>query len=227
MEKKYKLFDATLRALHEAGALSELILIGSWCQHLYKYAFNDKSDIPALITSDIDFLVPRPHTFKKKINVPDILTRLGFEIVISPVSGYTKYISRDLEIEFLIPDLGKGLDAPRMVKELNIKAQGLRYLTMLQEHVEKLDYNGIPVTIVQPEAYVLHKFLISGRRKKQEKREKDLSAAKQMGEFLIQFEGRIEKMKNLLNDIHPKWKKDILAIIEEQMPVLYERLKKQ
>jgi hypothetical protein len=226
VEERYRLFDKTLRALHNAGALPELVLIGSWCQHIYKFAFDNKNEIPSLITSDIDFLIPYPHTFKKKINVPDIMEGLGFEMVASPVSGYTKYIRRELEVEFLTPEVGRGLDKPRMVKDLNIQAQGLRYLVMLQEHVEKVNYKGIPVTIVQPEAYVLHKFLISGRRKKSIKREKDLSSARQMGEFLMKFADRMEKMNELLNDIHPKWKKDILAIIQEQMPELHEKLKR-
>lgn len=125
MEERYKLFDITLKALHDAGVLSELILIGSWCQHLYKFAFDNANEIPALITSVIDFLIPYPHHIQRKINVPDILLKLGFEIVASPVSGYTKYIRRELEVEFLIPEVGRGSDKPRMVEELSIKAQGL------------------------------------------------------------------------------------------------------
>lgn len=224
MEERYKLFDETLRALHRAGALSGLVLIGSWCQHLYKYAFDNTYEIPALITSDIDFLIPHPHSFKHKINIPDILSELGFEIIGSPVSGYTKYIRRELEVEFLVPEKGRGSDLPRLVRELNVRAQSLRYLEMLQENVEKIDYKGIPVTAAQLEAYVLHKFLISDRRKKADKREKDISAARQMGAYLMMHDDRIKKMKYILDDIHPKWKKDILQAVQKDMPELHNML---
>lgn len=224
MEERYKIFDETLAALHKAGALSELVLIGSWCQHIYKYAFDDPAEIPALITSDIDFLIPHSPRIAKDVNVPDVLSGLGFEMVFSPVEHYAKYIRRELEVEFLVPEIGRGFSRPRVVKELHVNAQGLRYLSMLQEHSETIIYNGIPVTLVRPETFVLHKFLISGRRRKAEKREKDLASAVQLGEYLAQSGHRVSAMKKVLDSIHPKWKSDILNVIKEHSSKLYEML---
>ncbi|TAL35709.1 MAG: hypothetical protein EPN93_09635 [Spirochaetes bacterium] len=224
MEERYRLFDATLASLNEAGALSSLILVGSWCQHLYRFAFGDPEEIPALITSDIDFLIPHHGQITRDINISELLESLGFALVISPVEHFTKYIRRELEVEFLVSETGRGRDKPHDIKKLHINAQGLRYLLMLQENTETLPYKTIPVRLAAAEAYVLHKFLISGKRAKPEKREKDLAAAVQLGEYLVRLEDRAMNMKKILASIHPRWRRDILKTIGEQSVQLYKIL---
>lgn len=224
MEERYRLFDTVLKTLHDEGALAGLILIGSWCQHVYKAVYRNTVEIPALITSDIDFLVPNPPERSREVDVPGILEKLGFEMVASPTGTMIKYIRRELEVEFLTPETGRGTDGPRVIKSLRVRAQGLRYLSMLQEHTGIVNYNGIPVRTARIEAYVLHKYLIGGRRKKKEKKEKDLSAAVQLGEFLMYRDNSIETMKTILKSIHPKWKKDILSSIEMHSINLYSAL---
>ncbi len=75
MEEKSDLFIATLKALQEAGALNELILIGSWCLYFYRIYFENSPEIPVVRTLDIDFLVPNPSRIKKEINIPKILEK--------------------------------------------------------------------------------------------------------------------------------------------------------
>jgi len=157
-------------------------------------------------------------------DVPGILNELGYETATSPVSGHVKYIRRELEVEFLVPEKGRGSDTPRKIQELMVSAQGLRYLNMLQEHTITVDYKGIPVAVVEPAAYALHKFLVSGRRTKKEKMEKDLASAIAMCEYVTHEMCGITTMRDILNSLHPKWKKDILLHIKKHIPELHDSL---
>lgn len=227
MEERFKLFDAVLEALHTSGALASLILIGSWCLHVYRCTYPDSDEIPSLITSDIDFLVPQTQKFTKTIDVSNILKDLGFEIIVSPINGYTKYIRRELEIEFLVPEIGRGKDGPRVIKNLNIDAQALRYLDMLREYTEWIPYRDIPLRVVGIEAYIVHKFLVSGRRKDRNKREKDITSAVQLLEYISKLEARTNKLKYILESLHPRWKRDVIDRIRDNSPSLASLLNLQ
>jgi len=50
----------------------------------------------------------------------------------------------------------------------------------------KASYNGVSINVPEPTAYVLHKFIVSDRRKNQFKREKDIETARQLGEYLLE-----------------------------------------
>ena len=133
MTKQSDLFLDTLNALHKTGALKDIILIGSWCHHFYSIYFNNAPEIPITRTLDIDFLIPNPHRIKKDINIPEILSALGFIPIHSYTTQLTKYAHPDLELEFLTPDLGRGKGSkPYIIPKLHINAQGLRYLNLIQ-----------------------------------------------------------------------------------------------
>lgn len=83
-----------------------------------------------------------------------------------------------MEIEFLISELGRGKNEPYKVKELNINAQGLRYLNLLQKYTIEILFYDINLVVPEPAAFVLHKFIVSDRRQNQTKREKDIKTAK-------------------------------------------------
>ena len=99
---------AVLKALDKSGALEDIILIGSWCQYFYRIYFDYPHRIPAVRTMDVDFLIPNPPRIRKEINVPEILKKLDFVPAHDYPSGYTKYVHPELELDFLIPDLGRG-----------------------------------------------------------------------------------------------------------------------
>jgi hypothetical protein len=56
------------------------------------------------------------------------------------LDGYVKYVHPDLEVEFLIPERGKGRDKPYTIDKFHINAQGLRYLDLLQRHGMETSY---------------------------------------------------------------------------------------
>ena len=50
-------FAEILTQLQDAGALKRLILVGSWCLLVYRHTYDNAPEIPALRTTDLDFLV--------------------------------------------------------------------------------------------------------------------------------------------------------------------------
>lgn len=227
MNKRSNLFLATLNALHKTGVLKDLILIGSWCHHFYRIYFNNTPEIPAVRTLDIDFLVPNPPKVKKEINIPEILETLGFIAEHSYTTGYTKYVHPELELEFLTPDLSKGKgNKPYLISKLHINAQGLRYLNLLQSNTMKIKYKNVEVRIPEPSAYVLHKFIIFERRTKKDKKIRDLQAAKDIGEFLLQNKKQKKKLQDIFTSLPRKWQATIKNNLKNHSETLYEFLTK-
>ena len=214
MEENDNLFFKILSELDKAEILQYLILIGGWCQKLYRLFFNNPVELSSLRTADIDFLIPLPVKINKTIDVPDIFKNLGFDEVFSGLGGYTKYVHPDLEIEFLISESGKGKNKPHLIKELNINAQGLRYLHILQKCTMSITINNIKVIVPKPTAFVLNKLITSTRRENSVKREKDLSTAIELGEYIIDNNKYKIEIKKLYDQLHPRIKKKIFDIIK-------------
>ena len=226
MKRKSDLFFATLHALDKAGALEDIILIGSWCHYFYRQYFKNAPEIPAVRTLDIDFLIPNPPKIKKEVNIPEILERLNFIPMHNYTTGYIKYAHPELELEFLTPDLGSGKgNEPYTIDKLHIKAQGLRFLNFLQSYVMKITHKDITIQIPEPAAYVLHKFIIYKRRTKKQKKDKDLQASKEIGKFLLQKDEQRKRLSEIFNDLPKKWKTKIKDNLREDFPELYELLK--
>jgi len=222
MKKKDNLFFLTIEALHRSGALDELILIGSWCHYFYRGYFNDAPEIPAVRTLDIDFLVPNPRNIKKTINIPKILESLGFDRMQNSMTGYTKYVHPELEVEFLTPDLGRGHGSkPYEIPELHINAQGLRYLNLFKGHITTVKYRTSEVRLPEPAAYVLHKFIVFERRAKKEKMKRDLKAAKDIGEFLLKDAKQRAQLKTIFAELPKKWQKTIINNLKKHSTTLY------
>jgi len=224
MEEKSDLAFAVLESLQKVGILSDLILIGSWCHLFYKHYFNDAPEIPLVRTLDMDFLIPRQRRTHKEVDVPQLLSQMGFETVVSYPSGYKKFIHPDLTVEFLIPELGRGADGVYEIKHLNINAQPLRFLNILQDYVTEINFKGISVKVPEPAAYALHKFIIARRRVKREKAQKDLLAAKEIAEFLIQNDDQKKKLRNIYLSFPKKWQDKIKTSTKEVSPVLFQLL---
>jgi hypothetical protein len=228
MERKGNLFFQILYSLYDAGILEDIILIGSWCHYFYRIYFSNAPEIPLLRTLDIDFLIPNPIKIHKDVNIPEILEKLDFIPQSNFMTGYTKYVHPELELEFLIADLGKGRGSkPYKIPKLHINAQGLRYLSLLQSHTIKIIHKDIIVTVPEPAAYILHKFIIYERRKNHEKKIRDLSSAKQIGEFLLKDKDQRKKIINIFHSLPNKWQKTILQNLKNNSETLFNLLLKQ
>ena len=166
MEKGDEFFYKIIKTLHRENILEQLLLAGGWCQRLYRYYYDNPREISALRTADIDFIIKRPIKKVKKSDVKELLNQIGFEEEFSFPQGYIKYTHSDLEIEFLVSEIGKGSNKPFPVKNLNTNAQRLRYLDLLEKYTFEINFYDIKIEIPQPAAFVINKFIVSLKRKK-------------------------------------------------------------
>lgn len=214
MEEKYELLSAVLKELQAKGILEGMVIVGSWCQYYYRILFKNAPEIPLLRTLDVDFLVPNPARFKRKVDVSELLNSLGFDSDFDYSTGLVKYVHPDLEIQFLTPELGSAKDTPYEIKKLNINAEGLTYMKMLQDYKFSMTHNGITIWLPEPEAYILHKILISPKRKDLAKKEKDLMAAKGIGELCLESETRRRRLQVIYTHLPKKWQRSISSVLE-------------
>ena len=221
MEKEHDLFFAILTRLDKAEVLRNIILIGGWCPLVYKEFFGNPIEISMQRTADLDLLIPNPPRIHKDVDVPLIFEELGFDRKVSLLDGYEKYVHPDIEVEFLTPERGRGRGKPYTIDRLHINAQGLRYLDLIQSHVMKTSYKGIPINVPEPTAYVLHKFIVSDRRKKSFKREKDIETARQLGEYLLEQENQKKEMQKIYLSMPKKWKRDLMKIVRGASEKIY------
>jgi len=224
VEKEHDLFFAILTRLDKAEVLRDIILIGGWCPLVYKEFFGDPLEISMQRTADLDLLIPNPPRIHKDVDVSLILEDLGFDRKLSLLDGYEKYVHPDLEVEFLTTEKGRGRGKPYTIDKLHINAQGLRYLDLIQSHTMKTSYNGISINVPEPTAYVLHKFIVSDRRKKPFKREKDIETARQLGEYLLEQNNQRKKMRAIYLSMPEKWKKDLIRIVKGTSEKIYSFL---
>ncbi len=222
ISRQFTLFDKTIQRLGDSGILSDIILIGSWCLYFYRISFNNDEDIPILRTLDIDFLIKNPPDISRTIDVSQILREIGFIEEFSLLQGFSKFVHPELEIEFLTPEKGRGKDGIYKIDRINITAQGLRFLTLLQDNTIEIPYMGYMIKVPQPAAFVLHKFQISGKRNSKEKKLKDIQTAIELGEFIIGFPEHREMMKSLMSSLPVKWQKEIKTVIKENSDRIYE-----
>lgn len=213
MEEKYSLLATVLKELRNAGVLKELILAGSWCQYYYRILFNMSPEIPLIRTTDIDFLVPTPRKISKSLDVAKLLNNIGFDNDFDYQTGLIKFVHPDLEIQFITPALGRGKDKPYEIKQFNINAEGLRYLTLLQDHKFQMIHEDIALWLPEPGAYILHKTLVSRKRKNAAKREKDMAAVRDIGELCLRYEHHKKNLKSIFSVMPLKWQKQVLKTL--------------
>jgi hypothetical protein len=224
MEEKYKLLAAVLKELQKKGVLHGLVIVGSWCQYYYRILFDNAPEIPLIRTLDIDFLVPNPSKFKTKVDVSKLLNLLGFDSDFDYSTGLVKYVHPDLEIQFLTPALGRAKDTPYEIKALNINAEGLTHMKMLQDYRFSMTHEGVTVWLPEPEAYTLHKVLISTKRKDPAKKEKDLMAAKSIGELCLGYKIRRERLKTIYVHLPKKWQRTVSGVLKQLSPEVFSFL---
>ena len=131
-----------------------------------------------------------------------------------------------MEIEFLIPDKGKGYNEGYVVKELNISAQPLRYITLIEDNNITVQFNGIPVRIPSPEVFVMIKLIVSTKRTKkfQHKAIRDIQVAVNIGEYLLTKEEYRHKMIKIYDSLPKGWKSDINSVLKQNSDSLYQLL---
>jgi hypothetical protein len=211
MEKKTNDFCLEiLNRLNKAGILRHVVLIGSWSIYFYKYYFQSKDYSTFIRTKDIDFLVSPSEKFSKDTNIFEIVKDLGFIESHRGLEGYIVLEHPDLSIEFLVPERGRGATKPYFIPQLAVNAQPLRYLDFLAENIITVDADGLLLKLPHPAAYALHKFIVFMRRKKIEKRGRDIEGALRVFHELLK-ENRKEEIRSIFKRMHKKWQAQVLT----------------
>jgi hypothetical protein len=211
-----------LEKLYMSGTLQEIMLIGSWCLPVYQSYFNNSPMVPVLRTTDIDFMIPYPPKIKTSTDIPALLETLGFIEDIDTFNRVIKFIHRDLEIEFLMPEVGPPKAGELWIPELRILPQRLRFLSILQENQLQGNFRGTPVTVPEPAAFVIQKFICSADRMKKDKKDNDLRVANELGLFLLMDPEQKAKLNGIYHSLLPQWRKRFTRIISAETPKFFE-----
>ena len=196
-------------------------LIGSWCFKLYQKHLGVKS-FP-LRTPDIDFLIPVPFYGKERLNFLEQLEKLGFKTDFNR-DGSIYLWNSELKIEFITAEKGRGSDVAIMIKKLGISAIPLRHVSFLLDKPITINDDGIKILVPKPSRFCLHKLIIASRRKKVDKKLKDLEQAIHTSMIVDKKE-----MQELFKSLPKKWKAAILKILGKakiELPLLGENIDK-
>jgi len=185
MDTSERLFLDILKALDKEGMLQDLVIIGGWSLLIYRHIYGNPSVISSIRTADVDFLVSVNQKFKHNIDIGKIFSEMDFEQVFSLNKGYIKYVHPDMEAEFLVPLVGRQIEKPYIIKALKTNAQRLRFLDILIKYSKRVTYFKMNIKVPEPAAYVINKLIVSTRRSDHLKKEKDLKAAKELGEYVL------------------------------------------
>jgi len=196
--------------MQDAGILKHLVLVGSWCQDFYRYQYGNPKEIPATKTMDADILIPR-HIPKVNppVDIVAIMKRNDFIFEISRTSGLYIFNHPSLKVEFLTDPGAKSEELIRHFQDLGVSAQELHYMSLPLAYHYPLTYKHITINIPEPEAFALHKLIISQKRTNKEKAEKDMLTAQGMFQFFQGKPKHIERLHHILSEQSKSWQNTI------------------
>ena len=209
-----RVFWDTLRILQEAGALEHLIIIGSWAEYIYEQEGVLDGFTSMIKTRDVDFLIPNIRKPRIKVDLITLLEQNGFLVQQSTLSSQHRFFKPELEVEFLVREIGAGKVEPYEAPGFGIKVTGLRQLGLLSDNVFRSFVRGYEVQVPLPEAYVLHKLLI--QRKTEEKAQKDLQAVENLLAHIQRHPNRVADLQKLFEGLTKKQQNRILERCRER-----------
>ena len=122
--------------------------------------YGNPAEIPAARTLDADLLIPKRLTISAQGNITQIMKDNDFAIEINSFTGYYRFTHPDLKIEFLTDPGAKSDETVHDFKQLGVTAQELRYMSIPLSYKQTITYKDITLTIPEPEAFTLHKFIV-------------------------------------------------------------------
>ncbi len=186
--------------------------------------YENSSEIPALRTTDLDFLVEDPKYRGELIDVPKILESLGFTAEYDQESTLVKYERNDLEIEFLSQRF-RMVENVIPVPKLLLTAQVLSYMEIAKKFTQKIQYKGIRIKVPEIEAFILHKILVLPHRGTKTKREKDAQTVSGIANLISANSSMRARAREIFDTFYGKWQRKILQTAKDEFPVLFEILK--
>lgn len=203
MDNIKKIFWETIIILKKNRILEHVVLIGSWVEYIYERSNYLEEFEANLKTKDIDFLIKNIHKPREGIDIVDILEKEDYVTDIDYISGaYKFYKGKDLEIEFLVREIGKGQIKPYTVPSFGIKAEGLRYMDLLLDNTITINIENIDITVPSPQAYLLQKIIINDQRKN--KAGKDYLGIENLLDNIKRSDTQYQELGKLYNSLTKK-----------------------
>lgn len=172
-----------IREMSRVGFFDRSILIGSWVMPIYQELYQANY---ALKTLDVDFAVHIAHRSRqRRADLEKLITGLGFTDYIA-TEGIQKFTAGGYEVEFIAQRPGGREIGALTVNEWNINAIPLPFIGMMLDFSESAELDGFTIRFPIPEAFFVHKLIISQKRTTEAKRIKDLE--------------QCEVLKDVLND---------------------------
>lgn len=160
-----------IREMSRVGFFERSLLIGSWVMPIYQELYQAHY---ALKTLDVDFAVHIAHLRSQmRADLEKLITGLGFTDYIA-AEGIQKFTAGGYEVEFIAHRPGAREMGALPVKEWNVNAIPLPFIGIMIDFSETAELDGFIIRFPIPEAYFLHKLIISQKRPKETKRLKDL-----------------------------------------------------
>jgi len=207
--EKFELLYSVLSSLHKAGVLTDCVLIGSWCQDFYRQLWGNPFQIPAARTTDADLLLSKQLKFKNSVDIAAIMEQNGFKIQRSSTTDAMRFIHEDFKFEFLADAGAKPDENVFFFKNLRISAQELHFMSIPLKYNFVVPFRDISLRLPEPEAFALHKLIVSQYRKKREKKEKDIEAVRGMFLFFKDKPHHVRRLHQILGELPKGWQKKI------------------
>jgi hypothetical protein len=201
-----------LGRMQDAGVLEHVVLVGSWVMHFYRVGVAGFGSLGPVRSTDMDLMIPTPPRFVKTTNLAELVKDLGF-IVQRGRTGFTKLIHSEMDMDFLVPERGRGSDEPYRVAGLGVTAQPIRYAGFLIENPTRVNDHGLVVRVPQPARFGLHKLIISQRRPNKDKAAKDLRQAIEVLTVLSR-QSNWGKVKDLCSAMPKGWRTLVRKALE-------------
>lgn len=213
--EKFDLLYSVLVSFYKANLFDNCVLIGSWCQDFYRQRFGNPFQIPAITTTDADFLIPKRFVNKYHIDVASIMKDNGFVIEYDRMTGLMVFIHEDFKFEFITDVGAKSVESIHNFKNLNLNAQELRFMSIPLTYNYLQPFKDITIRLPEPEAFALHKLIVSGRRNNPVKKIKDIETARGMFEYFETKSEHIIRILQIYNEFIPAWKKKVDAALKD------------
>lgn len=197
-------FWQTIALFHDVGVLEYIVVVGSWAEYLYQEAGLIPGFRSSFRTQDFDVLLRNIRLPNRAVDLAAEFKRNGYLMMQDPQTGLMKFDKGgELEVEFLVREMGKGQLEPYKHEYLGVTAQGLRYIDMLSEHSTVLQLRGYLIRVPRPQAYVLHKLLINKQRSAA-KQEKDIGAVRELLASMSEFPAELLLLQELFDGLPKK-----------------------
>jgi len=207
MTEQKKTFWNVIEILDKLNLLDYVLIVGSWAEYLYEESNYFDFFISSIRTTDVDILVKNVRKPDEKVDSLSEFAKNNCDVMFDNF-GTTRLLKNNLEIEFLVREMGAGQTEPYDVKSLGVKAEGLRYMDYPIDYSVKVESKGYKILIPTPAVYVIHKLIIN-RDRKEDKREKDLRAVQNILTFIKRNEKESKLLKKIYIELPKKAKKRV------------------